>query len=359
MAGPLRTITRIFEPTSFPNGNRELHSIFVSYFDGHPGFQRIASNYGTSGTGLSGSFVFSGSSGENAWVVYRAVSSSIPYDIAFVWSYYDVYASNTWTESTNYGFGFSMAWHPSLQAWSGSVNNNGLDTFFTADKPWKSGSIVFPRANGSGGTYVTNKNCVLKPYGDSIENDQIWQLTIIGDNDATFAFLQNSDQNLIGDARYFFAFGQYTPLSSSFNLPLFCLSFEDLNKNNDIGSTANGQVAYNANGGISYSTTSDVRTFRVEYPQYASRKAPRPAASLFPIGNNITYKFPINLISWESGHYHHVGILSGCFVVPANAFGNLQDISRSYVSLKPKMTGNVCLLLPFSGSADFFLKGSF
>lgn len=358
MAGPLRTLTRIFEPTTLIEGNRELHATFISYFDSHPGFQRIASNFGTSGTGLSGSFVFTGSSGENAWAIYRTLSSSIPYDIAFVWAYNNPYVTNTWIDGTNWGFGFAMAWHSSSQAWSGSVNNNGSDAFFTASRPWKTGSIVFPRANGPGGTYQTNQNCVMKPFAASITNNNVWQLTIVGDNDNTHAFLQNADESLLGDAKYFFAFGQYLPITSSMNLPLFCFAFNILNEANDIGSTTSGEVG-NQNGGLSYTTSSNVRTFRMNYPENSPRKAPRPAPAFFGNGNSRAYRFPINLMAWEDAHYQTVGVFSGCFVAGANAFGNIQDVSRSYVSFKPNTTSKVCFLLSYSGSTDFFLRGAF
>lgn len=362
MAGPVRTLTRVFESDGPAVGNREVHATLCQYFDEHPGFQRVASNYGTSGQGFLSSRYFSGSSGENAWAVYRAMSASIRYDCSVVWSYNENYTVNTWLAPTTYGVGVAIAWHSSSASWNGTTANTGSDYFLTASKPWKTGSTVFPRINGTGGTYATNKNGLLKIIDGGIAS-QLWQMTIIGDNDTTYGFLQSADAAIIGDARYFFVFGLYSPYTASYTLPLFMLSAYTMAPKYTTGDTTLSEIGSNQNGGISYTTTSDVRSFQVNYLTNVSRRAPRAAPEIYSLdeANHRAYIYPIALYSYETSHYHQLGVIPNLFACAGNAFGNIQDVSRSYVTLKiENTTGNNCsFVLPFTGSTDFFLRGTF
>lgn len=362
MAGQIRTLTRVVQPTTNDDGAREIFATIVQYFNEHPNFQRIASKYGTNGTGLGSALLFSGSSGEQAFAVFRTLSSSVTYDVSVCWSWTTNYTVGTWTGTQTYGAGLMLAFHSSSAAWSGSVNNNGNDAFFTSSKPWKAGSIVFPRGNSTGGTWATNMNAPLK-MGDLTVN-QLWQLTVLGDDETTYMFAQSADASLIGDARHFWAFGKYAPLTSSYNLPLFMLGAYTLDPIFDIGNPTNETIASYQNGGIAYVSGTGTKTFRLSYLLNAPRRAPRPAEILYgSIGNNYrSYGFPVQLSSYESGHYHQLGILSGVYVVGASAFGNLQDVSRSLVTFKIENNSNsrnISLALPFSGSIDFFLRGAF
>ncbi len=356
MPGPIRSFSRVLYDNDNAVINREFHYTFIQYFDAHPGFTRIASNYGTNGTGLSGSFTFASSSGENAWAIYRSASSSVQYDLAFVWSYNSNYTANTWLATSNFGFGMAMAYHPS-GAWSGSTGNIGADTFSLASNPWRSGSVVFPRINSEGGTYVTNKNGVMKP--SSYPVGQLVQLFIVGDNETTYFWTQNSDTTAIGSAHSFSGFGTYTPLTASYNLPLFAFACDNLNSTNTYG--ANNVTEYTSEpGGISYTTGSESRSFLLNFPLYAARRSARPSPAFYGERNTKAYAFPVSLTSYETSHFHNVGYLSGVYVVAGNAFGNIQDVSRSFVSLKISNTPSyLSVLLPFSGSTDFFLKGTF
>lgn len=361
MPGPLRTFSNVFQPENAPDYCRELHAGVVKYFDAHPGFQRIASNYGVttgiSGSGLSGSYAYVSASAENAWVVYRAVSSSISYDLAFVWSYSVNYAPNTWTAATTYGPGMALAYHPS-GAWSGSIGNTGTDTFFSASTPWRSGSFVMPRANSQGGFTPTTKNSLMK-FMPSGAPSGLLQFYILGDNETTYMWLQGADSSLVGDVNCFAAFGQYQPLTQSYNLPLFGYAGTTLPAATVFGGVTASDPGGTAAGGLSYTTESDFRSYKMEYPIYAAKRAPRPAPSLLET-NSKAYGFPVTLSSFEAGHYHNVGILSGVYAIAGNAFGNIQDVSRSFVSVKiTNSPQNVSFLLPFSGSTDFFSKGTF
>lgn len=358
MPGPLRTFSNAFVPDTSANFCREIHAGLNTYFERHPGFTRIASNYGTSGTGLSGSYAFVSQSGENAWSIFRAVSSSIPYDIALVWSYSANYITNTWTSASPFGIGLALAYHPS-GAWSGSVGNNGTDTFFSASTPWRSGSIVCPRPNAVGGTTPITKNSVLKVAPSAIGTNLI-QFYVVGDNETTYTWIQNAEASIIGDVTSFCAFGTYTPFTSSYNLPLFGFSTTNMTPSVLIGNlTASEPGSTNNSGGVTYDTTSDFRSFYINFPLNAPKKAPRPAPELGGTSNSKAFAFPVSINGFEAGHHHQLGILSGVYVVAGNAFGNIQDVSRSFVSIKPALTQNFSFLLPYSGSTDFFLKGTF
>lgn len=361
MTGQIRTFTRTFYPTSSQQSVGEAFVTFIQYFDNHPSFQRIASNFGISGQGFGNTFLFSGSVGEEAFAIYRAVSSSIQYDVSFYWSY-NFYSLNRWTDpSINYGLGMQLAWHSSSQPWSGTSTNTGADVFTTNNKPWKSGSVVLPRINGSGGATVTNKNGVLKIIDSSLTTNNLWQLTIIGDDDTTHAFFQNASENGQGSAQKFITFGKYTPYTSSYTLPLVAYSVETFDSTTAIGSTSDGDVSSTANGGLSYTTSSDCRSFKINFPIYAPERTPRVATNLLNETNKRAYIYPVSLTTYEAGHYNLVGVLSGVYVSSQNAFGNIQDVSRSFVTIKmPSLNiNNLCIVLPFSGSADFFLRGAF
>jgi len=362
MPGPIRTFSNTFLVETLStdqNIDREVFSSINSYFERHPGFTRIASNFGTSGTGLSGSFAYVSRSGENAWSIYRTLSSSVPYDISFVWSQAVNYTPNTWTNLSTFGLGMSLAHHVS-GAWSGSVGNVGTDTFTLASNPWRSGSFVMPRANAQFGATAINKNSVMKLISSVIAN-QIYQVFIVGDNETTYFWLQNGSQTQVGDTICFAAFGTYTPITSSFNLPLFGFSASSLESNVIIGSLTASNIGFTGNsGGASYTTNSDFRSFILNYPNFAPRQAPRVSPDLSSIANTRALAFPISISTFDSGHFQNVGFLSGVYAVAGNAFGNIQDVSRSFVSFKIRNTpSQLSFLLPFSGSTDFFLKGTY
>jgi hypothetical protein len=357
MAGQIRSLVRLIDGTNAANISQKLHAAFVEYFDAHPNYQRIASNFGTNGQGLASLSYLTGWSGENALAVYRTLSSSIPYDFAFVWSWNNFYSNGTWTGANSYGFGFSMAWHSSSQAWSGSINNNGNDSFFTSSRPWKSGSIVFPRANGPGGTWATNQNAPLKPFAISLAAN-LYQLIIVGDDDHTYSILQLTDRAQIGNAYFFFAFGQYLPATSSYNLPLMCFAFETLTKNSAIGSLTTAEIN-NQNGGISYSTSSNVRTFAIDYPQHCPRLQTIPATAFFSSSISTSYRYPISLWGFESEHGLPLGVLSGCWVGQRMAIGNLQNPNGEYFSFVGQIPGSLSMILATSGAIDCFTKGIF
>ena len=363
MPGPINSLSRIVDLKT-SEANAQILSLIIEYFDKHPGFVRIASNYGFwntfSGSGLRGASSFVSQSKDNAWAVYRTLSSSVPYDLSFISNYNTGYIAGTWVGGNNYGIGVQMAYHPS-GAWSGSVGNNGKDGFYTPSKPWRSGSIVFPRQNAEFGTDAINKNAVLKIFPSTMAN--FFQFFITGDNETTYIWSQDPFQYQVGDGQYFSCFGTYVPLTSSFDLPLFGFTTTQLQKNQQLGyvSQSDPTNGIATQGGMSYLKSSDFRSFSLKWQSFAPEKITKSAlikkdASVFAS--------PISIIAFDpiAKDYQNVGIISGVFVLPIHTFGNVQDVSRSCVSVKMNMLADNLsspILLPFSGSADFCLRGSF
>lgn len=90
-----------------PSRTRNIHAEIVQLFDSAPGWQRIASNYGTGGTGFDATGG-TAPSGEEAFVVYRSVSGSQSYDVAIKWSWSSFYATNVF-EGGNSNWGVGIA----------------------------------------------------------------------------------------------------------------------------------------------------------------------------------------------------------------------------------------------------------
>jgi len=360
MAGPIRSLSRTFVDVSGDGFHRDCHYTLVKYFEEHPGFQRLACNYGVSsnisGSGLSGSLYAQGRSENNAFAVFRAVSASLAYDVAVVWTQNVSYAANSWTAGTTYYFGVALAYHVS-GAWSGSINNNGTDRITTASQPWRSGSVVFPRSNSDAGSYVTNKNAVMKPA--AIATTGTPQMFVVGDNDVTYFWMTDASAKLDGGATSVAGFGTYVPVTSSYTLPLFAFAGGHLNTTNTYGSTTATELT-NLPGGVSYTVQNDVRTLQLHYPVYAPIPAQRPPSQISGELTSFTWGFPISVSSYEANHYHLLGHLSGVYVGPTNTFGNMQDISQSCVTMKiSNSPSSLSLLMPSSGTTIFYQDGPF
>lgn len=196
-----------------PNRNRNIHAEMVKVLDSAPGWQRIASNYGTGGTGLDATGQ-ANPSGEEAWAVWRNVSGSTAHDVAIKWSWTNFYTAGQFEGgASNWGVGLSVAFHSSSQAWNGSTNNNGSDTF-PSGQPWKSGSLVFPRQNASGGVHQTEGD---REYMGlfSLSLAQGNMISVVDNDNIFFAYNDTNVSNSAGTHETVFYFGKYTPESGS------------------------------------------------------------------------------------------------------------------------------------------------
>jgi hypothetical protein len=250
-----------------PDRNRNIFAEMVKVLDFAPGWQRIASNFGQSGTGLMATGQ-SNPAGERAYVVYRNVSGSIPCDITIIWTWNLFYqAGQFFGGSSNWGVGLSVAFHSSSQAWNGTQNNNGTDSF-PSGQPWKSGSLVFPRQNASGGSYQTEGN---RQYMGlfSLSLAQGNMVSAVDNDNIFFAYNDDNISQSSGTHETVFYFGRYVPESGSgIEFPYVYYASQTLNTQFQTLTTFGQTTDTNfSNHGISFVSTSipNVSAFEFTY----------------------------------------------------------------------------------------------
>lgn len=197
-------------------------------FDNHPGYTRIASYYGVGGTGLGpndGSD--EGPSQDPRWVVYRKTAGTTTFDL-FIGGTAGSFSpqnnpSGSYTIAGNPSrMGFAAAWHPSGEAWNGTILNNGQDSFVSATL-WKSGSTILPRSNSRWG-YASSSLNDLAPFGELSYLTPSSSIKFIADDD-NFAVFGDGGGNpsypTSNDGNFLFFGGmfQITPASASFDMP--------------------------------------------------------------------------------------------------------------------------------------------
>lgn len=199
--------------SSNPDRNRNIHAEMVKVLDAAPGWQRIASNYGSGGTGLEATGQ-ANPSGEQAWAVWRNVSGTVAHDVAIKWSWSSFYSAGEFEGgSSNWGVGLTVAFHSSSQAWNGTTNNNGSDTF-SSGQPWKSGSLIFPRQNASGGVHQTEGD---REYMGlfSLSLGQGNMISVVDNDNIFFAYNDDNLSQSSGNHETIFYFGRYIAESES------------------------------------------------------------------------------------------------------------------------------------------------
>jgi len=235
MTGPIRSSWARFGQTYTPLGyeSANFSSIFAwiaGYFDSHPGYVRIASNYGVNGSGFG--FRSNGPTPRGgAFGVWRNVSSSLQsglsgepvsvpaFDFCMVLGTTTnaIDATSSWLPGGQIGIWYTIAYHSSSAAWNGTTANNGQDNW--TGTPWKSGSIVLCRANGSGSIASVSLNALSRlDYGDALPPADGW---ITGDNDTIFvAFRSPPNNGPNAQVNKVIAFGGYQRLTASMDVPL-------------------------------------------------------------------------------------------------------------------------------------------
>ena len=227
---------------SYPSGDitATMFAIVARTLESHPDYLRIASYKGFNGTGLFANKKAPLASGENAWIVYRAVNTDqgVPtFDVVLTWS--TNFAANQdghgqWGNIFGpFGSGFciGMAHHPSGSAWGGSTGGVGNDYFITGtniNEPWRSGSYVFPRDNGPGGygEYTHNtvsSNIAGNPIAASPGGISIFAGTI-SNNAIIMAHGGVGAQPVLN----FSYTGGYVPLTSSITVPLCMINVQSI-----------------------------------------------------------------------------------------------------------------------------------
>lgn len=253
-----------------PERNRNIHAEMVKVFDAAPGWERIASNYGSGGTGLEATGQ-ANPSGEQAWAVWRNVSGSVAHDVAIKWSWSSFYSAGEFEGgSSNWGVGLTVAFHSSSQAWNGTTSNNGTDTF-PSGQPWKSGSLIFPRQNASGGIHQTEGD---REYMGlfSLSLAQGNMISAVDNDNIFFAYNDTNVSNSAGSHETIFYFGRYIPESGSnvtFPYIYFCeeASADPGNMFVPLYSYGDLVEANDRNHGLSFSSSSipDVTNYILSY----------------------------------------------------------------------------------------------
>lgn len=293
MAGKMRYFVDAFsdDGANAPSV-RNGFAVITKFFEDHPNFERVAADFdGGPGFGPTNGGV---EANENSFGIWRAVSASIPFDVAVKWSYSQFYDDN-WDTPSNFGLAIGMAYHSSSQAWNGTTNNDGTDSFGT--DPWKSGSIAFPRTNGPGGSNHTNRNALCQ-IASSIASPV--RFHIVGDDDAVYFLMQAStDQNHEVDVLC--GFGCFTPTTSSFDLPLFMIRTNRMSVDFEYGNISQAEAD---DGGLCLTQSADLRTFRLDFDQYV-----QSGDGIHGDQNAIIASSPVLLYQWETDHYNFAGEL--------------------------------------------------
>lgn len=358
MSGPFQSRWyRISSPT-FPVVGQQFYKhafgALANYYDQHPAFLRIASNYGyentylfVSGSGLGTMRDWTQNPWDGCWGVWRAVSASVQYDVALIAS--DVtpinnYGASPWQPEGPYGSGIGIfavaSYHPS-GAWNGTTANDGTDTFVT---PWKPGSLTTVRCNASdGGNANLDATVRLTDAAGQFSTDNVgMDIFVTGDNETTYIAISS----LKYEATYMFnlaVIGQYNGLDSPFDLPLCLLKLGVDYKSAHRGITI-GEIAANSGGGGLITKTSDTtpHRFRLEYPDFMLTDGSKQSRVL---EEDRFWEFGNKLYSYEPGQMKLVGTLSDLRFGAFSAGGS----HRFYKA-------NTRILLPIllGASSDFF-----
>jgi len=294
MGGTLRGKIDCYINTGSRHTNAQnVFKCIYDFLNSHPNMTQIARYGGVSSTAASVNFHDETNPFlTNCWCVFRmndatlesgaasgyAGSRTFPWYIYVQWTRFDQSAWNgtgaspgVVDNSTNYGgsystlgmqFAIPVGTTPGTSevAWNGGGT---LGTNTKASPVWKTtagapagfqGSYVFPRANGPGGSYATNREASAGFYPISFESPT--RLHILADDDSILFLNSQSDDNNY-QAQYF---GLYTPRPGltidypmvhlmEYNLPLAM---------NTLYGTTNGT---NRNGGVAWNTvaTNNVR----------------------------------------------------------------------------------------------------
>lgn len=258
--------------TSFTQAQRASTALydFYKFFDDHPSYEIIAINTGSFSTNIGGGIgkplspFFSSSFGENSWFVARTLSSSVPFDLAFIGSYNSFYSAapttGKWRDtSTNHGMSFIVAWHSSSAAWAG--DNNTVGDCDLPTSPWKSGSLAPCRMNGVGGSTATDLNGVVNFLQSPTGTPQ--SRFLVGADDEKFFIIEEMRAATTTTNRVTFG-GVYTSLTSSTTVPLVTFMANPTllnNRNLQFGRELFGLGDGAAAGGISINPNENIYCF--------------------------------------------------------------------------------------------------
>lgn len=308
--------------TTYPNagGNEKVFcDIFTTIFEhysSHPGYRRIAYWTGSisNTTGGIGYYSEARHFGEQAWGVWRAVSSSVPYDIAVKYTTpATAYSSlrGQWRALNDAGISIVCCYNTGGAPWNGTTGNIGNDSFTAGStQPWRAGSHTTLRSNGSTGTDATNRNGLLQTiYNGDFSGGASFLIT--SDYENTFICTNPVRIPNNGSTPTISFFGVYQPLTSSTSANIFQVNFESI----PYGTTDYGAPGYRTGGGIVYtgSTTPGVRVLKLDL-NLLNNGPTLPSYGYYnPYTYNKIVEYPVVLYTTEST-FRSLGIVNPNFL---------------------------------------------
>jgi hypothetical protein len=355
-------------PTSTAYVNNEMYvgitKFLTSSIAQSLGIQRIAYHTGSSATGTGTDYWDTSSRvGQNAFSVYRFMSASVPFNMLIQVADYSVGTFGSAPGNPGviggtltHGIGIAFAARSDgVNAWSGSINNNGMDT--KGAIVWASGSstlFVYPRANSGGGTYAANKQYCedASTYHAGIPQVDM-RVNFICDENSVFW----SCHSLSAYDPFYVLFTKYTPrpnVTASFPYVMLKTYYNDqpsLTKNT-YGSLAGGTTR---EGGIAHpNPPSGSHTTMITYPVwYDDGQTTTFRPNTIINGVSTFEEHPIYLFSYEASYYGYVGYVDWARIAwNAQPFAMSADGSRAYFGRTGYADEKISV--PWSGSVGSF-----
>ena len=264
MAGTPSGSIEHFIASSTQSGSMDAFVAIVKEFDrvGN-NLTRIASNFGTAGTGFDYSFQ-ANPPGENAWAVWSKAAAAGTYYIAVQWSYNNVFGAapgNPGDVPTDFAVGIQMAYDTTgTSPWNGGTANAGADAKGTPVWVANGGNlVVHPRSNGTSGTFATNLEASVQAYQWGAANNR---LQIVMDDD--YVWIGHSEGSSPASYNRMLYMGPYTAAAGVSPVVPLCMYQTDQNVNldTDVGTLTNADMANE--GGITEATAATTsKTARV------------------------------------------------------------------------------------------------
>jgi hypothetical protein len=275
MAGTVLGSIEHFIANTAANGTRDIFAAVVNFLDNHPQMTRIASQAGSGPVGAAATALpgYSGSanySGDNAFGVWRwdKTNGSKVY-ILIQWAYsasVGTAPGNPGVMNNTAGVGVQFAMDTSGgNPWNGGIVNNGTDAKNGTNVWVPNGGtlLVWPRANGPGGSGVTIRQYLAQMVaGTSAPGSRFH---IMSDDDAIWwAGLLDGSGGYYGQG-YFGPYQPRTGITPTANAGLVLLAFTGLHVADHswtsfIGTTAGTSFP---EGGAVVDAADGVRSFKI------------------------------------------------------------------------------------------------
>lgn len=349
MSGTQHGRLEMFAATDDANTTRDIFSYLVTTIDANTSWTRIASNYGSGGTG----FGITGSgnpSGENAFAVWRCGK----YHLLMQWSWASAMGTAPGNPGTCPGakwIAMQIAYDNSggTSVWGGGVANAGADAKSSPIWVVNGGDlIVHPRSNGNAGSQATNKEGMINIYGGGvnsrlqflIDNDTIIVAHDAG-NDASYncityigPYVLADDMDLDGDP---------IVMLQSIGTPVITDNIGTINL------SAHGLEGGTSDSGYGIITVAGSRIFRLTWD-----------ASLTDILYQPNYQRAIETLDAQKARiclrdtnggntYGYIGYLPTTMRLVYNIATHTTDVDKYYIYLGNSTTASVKWRIPWDG----------